>query len=163
MPDGGLRDRLIHESILQNITSGLDALGWFDAGREHSPITIIDEFPDDDAEVAFNTMAISMGDSGGLDTELGSASEDHEMAMFVDFFAENDSLGRHVIGDVYHYLRTNAIQSVYDYTQVGDPVSFTVEVLEDIDKRKAERAVNKYQKHWHVCSFTVVDYGRPHA
>lgn len=164
MADGGLRDRLIHESLLQNIKGHLATLGWFDAGREHSPITVIDEYPEEDSgEVAFNTLAISMGDAAGVPTELGNKAEDHEIAMFTDFFAESDSVGRHLNGDIYAYLRANPIQNIYDYTQVGDPIAFTVEIDEDIDKRKPDRAVQKWQKHWYVCSFIAIDYGRPHV
>ena len=160
---GGLRDWMIHESLFQAIKTQLTTLGWFDVGREHAPIVMIDEFPDDNAEVAFNTMAISMGDSGGRDSELGSNNEDHEITMFVDFFAENDALGRHVRGDVYEFLRTNPIQPIYDYSDVGNPQEFDVEIQDDVDQRKPDRAVNKWQKHWYVVSFTAMDYLRPHV
>lgn len=160
MPDGGLRDRLIHESILQNIVTHLTSLGWFDVGRQHQPITVIDEYPDETGEVAYNTLAITMGDAGGITTELGNTAEDHEIIMFVDFFAESDSLGRHVIGDIYKYLRTNNIQQVRDYEAPLTPVIFTVEVDDDVEKRRPSTVAYRWQKHWQICSFTVIDYGR---
>lgn len=164
MPDGGLRDRLIHESLYKNIEAFLTSIGWFGAGREHQPIIMVDEFPDTDGEVALNTLAVSMGDGGGILHEMGSQLEDHEIVFFVDFFAENDSLGRHLRGDIDDYLKSNPIQAVYDYTQGGDPQFTTVEVDEDsIDKRKPDRAVHKWQKHWYVLSFSAVDYARPHT
>ncbi len=156
MPEGGLRDRLIHESILKNLEARLTTLGWFAAGREHAPITMIDEFPNDNAEVAPNTLAVSLGDGDGVPRELGAKNESHELTMFVDFFAENDSVGRDVRGDVYAYFRGNQIQPVYDYSTGGAQFG-TVEVLDDIQKRKPDRAVNKWQKHWYVVSFTIVD------
>lgn len=156
MPDGGLRDRLIHESMLKNLESHLATLGWFDAGREHAPIVMIDEFPDDNAEVVVNTLAVSLGDSDGVPRELGAKSESHEMTIFVDFFAENDSIGRDVRGDVYAYFRGNQTQAVYDYSTGGAQFG-TVDILDDIEKRKPNRAVNKWQKHWYVVSFTLVD------
>ncbi len=162
-PTGGLRDRLIHESLFQALKTELTTLGWFDSGREHLPITLIDEYPDENEEVAFNTMTFSMGDGGGNDSEIGANSEDFEMVIFVDFFAEGDSIGRHVRGDVYEFFRTNRILPVYDYSSVGTPQEFEVEVQDDIDMRKPDRAVNKWQKHWYVVSFTVVDYLRPHV
>lgn len=164
IPRGGLRDRMIFESIHKNLEGHLQAVGWFDVGRQHLPITIIDEFPDDNAEVAFNTLALSMGDAGGPDAELGSEAEDWETVVFVDFFAENDSLGRHMRGDVYEFFRSNKMQPVYDYS-VADwtPQFGFVEVQEDIDQRKPDRSVTKWQKHWYTVSFTIIDYGRPHG
>jgi hypothetical protein len=82
------------------------------------------------------------------------------MIFFVDFFAEDDAIGRHVRGDIYNYLTANEIQPVLDYSQAGDPQVFTVEIQEDIVKRKPDRAIQKWQKHWYVISFTVIDYGR---
>lgn len=169
-PEGGLRDRLIIESLHKNLHAHLTTLGWFDPTvfsdpvglRQHKPVSMIDEFPDDDENVEFNTIAVSSGDQAGRDFELGSKLEEHEMAIFIDFFAEGDSVGKHLIGDVYEYFRTNDIQTVRDYA--GNPLDlgypeplFTVEVLDDIDKRKADKATQEWQKHWYVCSFTVVD------
>lgn len=157
MTTGGLRDRLIFESIRNNVVAELTTLGWFGAGREHTAITIVDEFPDDNDEVALNTLAFSLGDGAGYDRELGNNDESHEMTMFIDFFAEDDAVGRHLRGDIYAYLRANDQQPVYDYSTGGNPQFGTVEVLADIEKRKPERAVNKWQKHWYVVSFTVLD------
>jgi hypothetical protein len=160
MADGGLRDRLIHESVFKAIETELTTLGWFDAGRQHQPITIIDEFPDENADVAFNTLAISMGDSGGTPHEMGSNRVDEEIIFFVDFFAESDALGRHVRGDIYNFLKRLDEIPILDYSQALDPEIFRVEVQEEVDKRKPERAVQKWQKHWYVISFSVIDYGR---
>jgi hypothetical protein len=157
MTTGGKRDRLIHESIIQNLTAHLTSLGWFAGGRYHAPVTIVDEFPDDNAEVADNTLAVSLGDGGGADLELGNNDEIHELTIFCDFFAENDAVGRHLRGDIYEYFRANDQQPVYDYSDIGDPQFATVEILDDIEKRKPERAVNVWQKHWYVVSFTLVD------
>ena len=159
---GGLRDRLILQSIHNNLQGHLTRLGWFTVGRNHSPIIMIDEFPNDDAEVALNTLAVSMGDGGGPTTELGSGSEDHEMVIFADFFAEGDSVGRHLRGDIYEYFRANDQQRVFDYSS-DDSQFATVEVQEDVDKRKPDRAVTEWQKHWYTVSFTIIDYGRPHT
>ena len=157
VPEGGLRDRLIHESMLQNLKVNLTTKGWFGVGREHAPIVMIDEFPDESAEVQLNTLAVSLGDGAGIPRELGNKDESHELTLFVDFFAEDDSVGREMRGDVYAFFRGNQIQPVYDYSTALSPQFGTVEVLDDIEKRKPERAVNKWQKHWYVVSLTVID------
>lgn len=157
MTIGGARDRFIHESIKNNAVDHLTILGWFDSGRQHSPIVVIDEFPDENAEVAPNTLAFSLGDGSGVDLELGNNDESHEMVMFIDFFAESDSVGRHLRGDIYEFFRANERQPVFDYDSVGEPQFAQVEILDDIEKRKPDRAVNIWQKHWYVVSFTILD------
>jgi hypothetical protein len=157
VPTGGLRDRMIHESILQNLKAQLTTLGWFGVTRQHSAIVMIDEFPDENSEVQPNTLAVSLGDGGGVPRELGNKDESHELTLFVDFFAEDDSVGREMRGDVYAYFRGNQTQPVYDYRDAIPSQFGTVDVLDDIEKRKPERAINKWQKHWYVVSITVVD------
>ena len=53
-------------------------------------------------------------------------------------------------------------QRVFDYSS-DDSQFATVEVQEDVDKRKPDRAVTEWQKHWYTVSFTIIDYGRPHT
>lgn len=160
MADAGLRDRFIHESVFRAIETELTTIGWFAAGRQHQPIIMIDEYPADTDEVEFNTLAVSMGDGGGVLTEMGNKAIDEEIIFFVDFFAENDAVGRHVRGDIYNFLKRIEYLPVLDYTDDTTPELFRVEIQEEIDKRKPENAVQKWQKHWYVVSFSVIDYGR---
>jgi hypothetical protein len=162
---GGLRDRMVLESVLQAVVADLTTQGWFDATvydstpgtRQHRPITVVDEYPDDNAEVELNTLAFSFSEATGIDGEMGSKLEVHRMDIFVDFFAESDAIGRHVIGDIYAYLKEQRVLSVYDYRQATPPVEFDVDIEDDVAKRKPTRAVNPWQKHWHVVSMTVTD------
>jgi len=159
MVQGGLRTRLTIESVTKAIEAYLDGEGWFDIGREHLPVTLLDEFPGDNDEVALNTLAFSADGGSGVSAEMGSLAENHFMSLFVDFFAENDALGRHLIGDVYYFLKTNPALPVYDYTDTTPfPILFHVHVEEeDVDWRKPSRAVSAWQKHWFTCSFTIED------
>jgi hypothetical protein len=155
--EGGLRNRMILESILRAIEADMTTRGWFDAGQ-FSPITIIDEYPDEKSEVALNTMAFSFGDTASAPMELGARAETISFPIFVDFFAESDGLGRHVIGDVYDYVMKNQQFTVYDYSQVTPTVEFVVQVMEySTEMRKPDRAVNAWQKHWYVCAFAIED------
>lgn len=155
---GGLRDRMILESVLQDIKAYMATLGWFDADREHEPITIVDEYPDEDGDVPINTMAFSYGDIRSQPLELGGAAEEITNPIFIDFFAESDALGRHVVGDVHEHVQKQGQFAVYDYSQITPPVEFIVQVNDgSIDKRKPTRAVNAWQKNWHVLSFVVTE------
>ena len=156
--EGGLRDRMILESVLRDIEAYLTTLDWFDAGREHKPITIIDEYPAETDEVPLNTMAFSFGDISTVANELGSPSETMYVPIYIDFFAESDGLGRHVIGDIHTHVAKQGQFTVYDYSQAIPPAEFVVQVNDgSIDKRKPTRAVNAWQKNWHVISFVVLD------
>ena len=155
---GGLRYRMTLESVARNIETFLGTEGWFDAGRQHEPIKVIDEFPDDKDEVAVNTLAFSMGDSFSLPMELGSQAEHFSIPMFADFFAENDAMGRHLVGDIYTHVQTIKVFDVFDYDQATPTVEMKVAVREEVSEiRKPERAVNPWQKHWYVCAFMVED------
>ena len=155
---GGTRYRMTLESVAQDIKAFMTAEGWFDPGREHAPIILIDEYPDDKDEVAANTLAISMGDSFSQPMELGSQAEHFSVPIFADFFAENDGLGRHLTGDIYQHVQTTKTFDVYDYDLATPTVEFAVSVREEVSEiRKPERAVNAWQRHWFVCAFMVED------
>ena len=159
---GGKRDRMIKESMWQAVQGHLTTEGWFAGGREHSAIVLTDEYPDDNStDVAPNTLAFSVGISGGEPAWLGDRTEDHYLTYFCDFFAEDDSVGLHLAGDIYEFLKSVDTLPVYDYSDVGDPEEFRVEVEDDIEKRKPANATNAWQKHWFTVSFTVRD-SRPH-
>lgn len=155
---GGTRYRMTLESVAQDIRAFLATEGWFDSGRQHEPIVVVDEYPDDKDEVAANTLAFSMGDTFTRPMELGSQGENLSIPMFCDFFAENDGLGRHLIGDIYQHVQTTKVIDVLDYDQATPTVEFSVAVRENTtEMRKPDRAVNAWQKHWFVCSFLVED------
>lgn len=154
---GGLRDRMVIESLGKHITGELTTLGWFDSGREHNPVVVVSGFPNDTDEVALNTIAYSVEDASGEGAEMGSRAEVHETFFFMDFFAQDDSLGWHLSGDVYSFLKRNPILDIFDYNTAGDPVDFQVELL-DVDRRKPSRAVNAWQRHWFTVSFMAEDF-----
>lgn len=157
MLEGGIRTRMILESVLRAVEADLTTRGWFE-DREHSPITIIDEYPDDNAEVPVNTLAFSIGDSTTIPMELGARAEEVNFPIYVDMFAESDGLGRHVVGDVYDYVMKNQKFTVYDYREATPTEEFVVQYMDrSAGTSKPDRAVNAWQKHWHVCSFGIVD------
>ena len=154
---GGLRDRMVFESVMNAIIADLTAEGWFDAGRWHSDITVVDEFPSEQDQVDLNTLAFTFQDATSSDMEMGSKATEHYISIFLDFFAENDAVGRHLIGDVFAYIRENMQFDVYDYRQATPPVEFVASVEGEVDQRKPTRAVNAWQKHWYVLAFRVKD------
>jgi len=163
--EGGLRDRMILQSVTNAIVADLTSKGWLTStGKQYEPIVIVDEFPDDDAEVAVNTISFSIGDTATSELELGSRSLLLFTPVFVDFFAENDGLGRHVRGDIFAYVQKVMQFDVYDYSQPVPAVEFVVQVQEQsLEMQKPERAVNPWQKHWYTVQFSVTDERPPSA
>jgi hypothetical protein len=157
--EGGLRDRMMLESVVNDIVADLTTRGWFNnTNKQYAPITVVDEYPEDDDAVELNTIAFSMGDTTSLALELGSKAERLHTSIFVDFFAENDGLGRHVVGDVAAHVNDVGQFTVYDYEQVSPTAEFVVQVMEStLERSKPTRATNAWQKHWHSVAWVVVE------
>lgn len=165
---GGLRDRMIEQALWDTITAGLSALGWFDAGRYHEPINFVARAVDATVEVPVNTLALS-GDPFDADLiELGSTLAEERRTFWVDFFAENDALGKHLIGDVRdllrgrmpHVGRDRPILEVYDYTQghsptSGHPPAFVAE-LSNVQSESVRETTAAHKRSWFLCRFEVV-------
>jgi hypothetical protein len=152
---GGLRDRMLAESVREQIIAHLDTLGWFDVGRYHSDLVIVTAYPDDTVEVAPNTVAFSMDDADGRDLEMGSRAEEHQSVMFIDLFMEDDSVGWHLSGDLYAFLKKTAQLDVYDYENAKN-VEFQVDI-ERVNRSRPARVNQAWQKYWHILSYAAVD------
>lgn len=156
--DGGLRDRMLLESVMKDIVADLTARGWFNVNSNYAPFTIVDEYPDDKDEVDLNTIAFSLGDSRTNATELGSKAETIYVPIFVDMFAESDGLGRHVVGDIHEFVQKQGQFDVRDYRDPVPPTEYVVQLVEgSIERSKPTRAVNSWQKHWHIVAFVLTE------
>lgn len=162
---GGLRARLIRESVYQMIYSSLDALNWFDPTRPHLPVSFESKSADTNVQILENTAAL--GDESmppGFDVELGSRLTERRWTMYVDFFGQNDALSLHFIRDVEDILegritavgRTRPQVDVYDYQQATPPILFTCDI-ENVMVDRAHGFLKPWLEHWYSCSFTVVD------
>lgn len=154
--EGGLRDRMVLESLRKNIVDHLDSLGWSDPNRYHDAIDYVDGFPEINDDVSLNTIAFSADRSSGFDLEMGSLAEEHGLSYFVDMFMEGDAVGWHISGDVYAFLKKNRKLPVWDFAQVTDPIDFYVDV-EEVERTKPTRVTQAYQKHWFTVAFLVSD------
>lgn len=162
---GGLRARLIRDSLFYMLRDALTDLGWLNnAQPSHLPITLLAEPTQADQEVPLNTVALADDDLRGEDVELGSGLAEQSWSFFVDFYAENDPIGLHLIRDVKDILegrmasigRTRPILVVQDWTLATPVAIFTCEI-EDVSTARAHDFPHAWLRHWHTCSFTVVD------
>lgn len=162
---GGLRARLIRDSIYRTLNSGLTELGWFDSGRSHLPIHFEPTSIDDSQAVEKNTAALADWDTTERPDELGSLLAEHRHTYYVDFYAENDAIGVHFMTDVKDILggrmpsigRSEPTITVYDWTQATPPAIFTVSVENIIIDRPMMPS-----KPWHrfmrTVRFEIVDH-----
>ncbi len=161
-PLGGVRDRLILDNLFRLIVDSLTTLGWFDAGREHGTIYPVPKPVDDHDEIQFNTLAVSCGDTEIEYGEIGSFLEIRRTPWWVDFYAESDAVGKHLIGDVRDIIggklagRTAPTLDVYDYRLATPSVVFACE-LDEISDDRARGFTQEHRRHWYECSFTVID------
>ncbi len=163
---GGLRTRLIFDSIYNMINDSLTSLGWFDAGREHLPVSFISEPLDHEAEVALNTLALSADNAVSFDIEMGSNYSEHRRVFFLDFYAESHSLGEHFAYDLRDLLegrmpsigRSAPIVAVYDYRTQPTPPQIATVHLDFVSVERANDFVKPWQKNWWSIAFTVTDY-----
>lgn len=163
---GGLRIRLVYDSLFNELERALTELGWFDSGRSHLPINFINEPVMDDDEVPFNTLVLFAEDGDTLQEEMGSDLSQHRRTFYLDFYAENISVGEHLIFDCQAILegrmrsvgRTDHFFDVYDYTQATPPVIASAEILESVDVDRAITYNQPWQRNWYSAQFVVVDY-----
>lgn len=162
---GGLRLRLIRESLFAMIEDALDQLDWFDGTRPHLPVTFLSKNLNHDVQIDPNTGALTDENMASDEVELGSLMAEHRWIFYVDFFAESDALGLHFIGDVKGILegRMNSIGrddpsfTVYDYRQATPPSIATCQI-EDVTTDRAHGFLKPWLEHWYAAQFTVLDY-----
>lgn len=162
---GGIRSRLIRDSIYHCLYDSLDALGWFDTDRRHRPIVFTGRSYENDEEIQLNTISLSDEDLSEFPLELGSTAAEIHWDYWIDFYAEDDSIGKHLINDVRDILggrmaaidRDDSSVAVLDY-RLATPVPVFSVQIEDLAVQKAHNFPKPFQRHWYGCSFTVFDY-----
>lgn len=146
------------------VRAGLTSLGWFSVGRQHRDVVFTIESIDPLTEVVPNSIGLAPGNERSIDRELGSVLAQKDWMFFIDVFAENDTVGLHLVRDIQDILegrfpsigRSTNVLPVYDYTQATPTVIFSC-LLEDCIVDKAQLTEKSWQRHWWACSVTVRD------
>lgn len=167
IPVGGLRARLLKDSLYNMINDAMAAIGWFDTGRQHMSVTFRTSPVDDNEEIVFNTIALTDGDIDDIDIELGSLLAEHRWTFYVDCYAENNSLGLQISHDVKAILegrmpsvgRDNPSFSIYDY-RTATPTQFGVAEIENVMVDRAQNFPQPFKRYWYSVALSVIDtYG----
>jgi hypothetical protein len=162
--EGGLRARLIRDSLEQLIVSGLTARGWFSPGRDHSPIAVVESPTDWDEAVQVNSIAFV--DGGRIDDpmELGSTATEDRWTYYIDFYGEDESIGMDVSGDVCDILRgklpsigrTDSSLPVYDFRDATPTVAFLCQ-LENVLLDRGRGFNQPWLRYWFSVRVEIID------
>lgn len=162
---GGVRYRLIFDSLYYMLNDSLEDLGWFNSVPSHKDVTFPYESVENDTEIALNTITISDSGLDDREFELGSNMGQITWTLYVDFYAEDKPTGIHVINDIKDILlgrmadigRDHAVLEVFDYS-LATPVEIFYCTIEDVIVDKAVDFPEAYRKNWYTCRFTLVDH-----
>lgn len=162
---GGLRKRLIKDNLYIAINNHLGAIGWYNNTISENPVSLLAEQIDPLQEITPNKIGMSSEDITGTDMELGSNLSEDSWEIYFDIFAESESIGVHLSGDIYDILRGKSTHSidvlnVYDLTQTGQPLLFKCEI-EDVEIARVREWDKPFNKYWWVvgCLIKDVYYG----
>lgn len=162
---GGLRQRLLRDSLYSTLQEALTDLGWFNSGRYHKPVTFRATSVPLNEEIQVNTVALSDESVDESDWEIGSLMAEHRTVFYVDVYAEDESVGTHIAGDVKAILggrltaigRSSPTFQVLDLTLATPVPIFSCEI-ENITVDRAHDFPKTWQRFWYVVRFEVLDY-----
>ena len=161
---GGKRQRLIKDNFARDIEAGLTTLGWFDAGRNHQPVKVISDQLDPAVEIKPNIVGITIEDIHPQEIEMGSYLEESTISSFIDIFAEGNSVGQHLVGDVFDLLRgkftsikDNPLLPILDLGQPDLPLLFNC-YYENFEIQKNRSWSSSYNQHWWTIGVDIIDY-----
>jgi hypothetical protein len=161
---GGLRRRLIKDNFYWMVHSSLSELGWFNGGLSTSDVTLLSDQVDPRTEIKPNKVSISAEELSSDEIEMGSNLEQYNWDVYLDIFAEDESVGIHLTGDIYDILRgkiesigrTGSSFDVYDLRIEDEPYLFTCQ-LENIEESRVREWDAPFNKYWWVIAVTIVD------
>ena len=133
---GGLRRRLIKDNFYYMIYNSLDQLRWFSGDLSNQPVELLPEQLDSSKEIKPNKVSISAEELNTRGWEMGSTLDEYAWDIYIDIFAEDESVGIHLSGDIYDILsgkfgsigRPDDKLDVYNLAVDGEPYLFTCEL-----------------------------------
>jgi hypothetical protein len=164
---GGLRSRLVRDSLWHMINNSLTSLGWFSSGSQHRPITFLQKDIEDDEDIELNTLALVDSVVRDDEIELGSNYAEHRIQFFLDFYGESRAVSQHMAVDLKDILegrmpsvgRGDSRFTVFDYTQ-ATPVDLFRCDIDTVVVDRTHNPMKPFQRFWYSVMFSVVDtYG----
>jgi hypothetical protein len=151
---GGLRARLLHDSLFAVIEDGLDILGWLDPDRSHRPIRFQAEPPSWNQPVEPNVIALQVASVDTDEVEVGSWLTTDTAVVYVNVYAESDSFGLDISNDLRDLLRGRLPSdgtgtfAIYDYRNATPPVVGHFSVRDVSALRNLSVTEDAWTRHW---------------
>jgi hypothetical protein len=166
---GGLRSRLILDSVRFAVITTLEHRGWFEPTvydnppgvRRHQPFRYIARPVDWSDDIRPNAIAISSEDISDDDLGFGGEVEDI-LELYIDLFAQDDSLGWQVAYDIRDSVlgkfdgAAGPQIDVYDFRQ-ATPAPFTTVDVDLIEVDRSQGEARQWQRHWFMLHLVVLD------
>lgn len=162
---GGLRRRLIKDNFYFMLHNCLDQLNWFNPSSDNQPLELVPDQLDPLKEITPNKVSISSEEMSTRAWEMGTNLDQYSWDIYLDIFAEDESVGVHLSGDIYDILvgkfgslnRTDSKLDVYNLAVDGEPYLFTCE-FQNVEIARVREWTKPFNKYWWVIGLTVVDY-----
>lgn len=161
---GGLRARLIRDSVWHAVDDALRALGWYETVASRADVVLLAEPVAQGTAIDFNSLALGDEDDTPEPIEMGSGLSQFSWDMHLDVYAESDALSLHLVRDVAAILagrlpsigRSRPVVDVWDYSLATPVVIFAVEV-DQVRTDKANDFPQPWLRYWRSCSFVILD------
>lgn len=166
IPQGGLRERLIYDSVYTMLSDALTALGWFTSQPTRADILLPHGPVDINESITYNTIAIVDLGEPAEEWELGSSLAQYRWAYNFDVFAQNDSLSRHLAGDIRAILegklaaasRTTPTVNILDTTVAEPYPTLFVAEFEGVSIERPQDSAKPWLAHWRTVVADLVYY-----
>lgn len=161
---GGLRARLLQDSLYHTINDALGELGWYDQHRQHQSLRFLAKPLRWDQAVQPNLIAMQIETVELAELELGSGLTEDEIAVLFDCYLENESVGAHLTNDLRDLLRgrhtvgpQHPVFDLYDYRQATPP-TIGYAVIDEVRIERSSALVQQdYARHWYQVRCLVHD------
>lgn len=161
---GGLRARLLHDSLYHLVVDGLTELGWLDPNRTHRAIRVLAKPTRWDVPIEPNVIAFDRESVNVREFEVGSHLTEDTIVTYVEIYAQSDSLGTDLSNDIRDMLRgrltTAALHGtfpIYDYRHATPPVIGYAAIDEVRAMRNAAIAEETWVRHWFRVYCEILD------
>lgn len=171
-PQGGLRDRLLLDSVRHRVLAGLTALGWFEdvtlnTPVKHEPINWRTTPVPESDPVPPNTLIVLPSDNSYVDMETGSDLSEDTHDYWIDFYGQSTAISTHMMGDIRDILRGIYADAGYgdgntldvcdwDTDPTGATVLFNADI-EQVEIIVSHNPSKDYERFWQAASFRVVE------
>jgi hypothetical protein len=164
IPTGGLRERLIGESVHQYLRACLTELGWLTSDRTRRDVHYLGRPAADGENIELNTLAVFSERVRDTELEMGSGLTENAWQWYADIYAGDEALGVHLSGDVRDILRGKMpsvgagrpVIPVLDFTMATPVPIFSVQI-ENVTRDRAPSFTHAWQQFWFMVPFDVVD------